>query len=189
MKYSIINNKQRETDEADAKPLWRRINILDVIFVIVILLMALSIVSFFTPLSFFGLGGEQKIISYTVEINDVDGSMADSLVIGDKAFDAGGKNEIGVITIVKVSDTLRYIYDSETGGLKASAYPPDSNGNVPKTLRITIQATADYNAGKGYSVGGNRISVGSPMTLCFTGFTGSGNCISVYVIGNANGVS
>jgi hypothetical protein len=124
-----------------------------------------------------------------VEIDNVDAAMAEMLRVGDKVFDSGGKNEIGSVTAIKSTDTVRYVYNAVTGALEAVAYPPNANGNVPKTLRVTIQVPADYASGSGFTASGNRISVGTPMTLCFVGFTGPGNCISVYVIGNANGVS
>lgn len=189
VKYSITDEKSQETGEMTVKPLWRRINILDIIFVIAVILIALAAASFFTPFSFFGLGGEKKIVSYTVEIDNVDATMAEMLKVGDKVFDSGGKNEIGSVTAIKSTDTVRYVYSAAAGALEAVSYPPDVNGNVPKTLRVTIQVTADYSSGSGYTASGNRISVGTPMTLCFVGFTGIGNCISVYVIGNASGVS
>ena len=89
------------------------------------------------------------------------------------------------MTAVKATDTVKYVYNQELGKAEAVAYPEGGNQKTPRTLRVTVQATADYRAGSGYRVKGTRISVSSPVTLCFSGFTGTGNCISVYVIGDA----
>ncbi len=182
MGYTISDERRR--DSGENKPLHRRINVLDIIFIIVILLAALFVASFFTPLNIFGSKSEQRTISYTVEIEGVEAGLADSVRNGDVVYDSVSKSAVGVVAAVKKSDMVKYVYNPELGILEAVAYPQDNNQNTPKTLRITIQATADYSAGSGYRVKGSRISVGSPVTLCFPGFTGTGTCIAVYIVGS-----
>ncbi|MGI6167926.1 MAG: DUF4330 family protein [Eubacteriales bacterium] len=183
MGHTISDERRRKTEED--KPLRRRINALDIIFIIVILLAALFVASFFTPLNIFGSKSEQRTISYTVEIEGIEAGLADSVRGGDLVFDSVSKSAIGVVTAVKKSDMVKYVYNPELGVLEAVVYPQDNDQNTPKTLIITIQATADYRAGSGYRVKGSRISVGSPVTLCFPGFTGTGNCVVVYVVDGA----
>lgn len=182
LKYKLTDEHLAGGAEIAAKPLWRRINLLDIIFVLAILAIAFLVASFFLPMPFIGIGNDQRMISYTIEIENVDGAMSDLLLIGDTAYDAAGKNDIGIVTSIKIEDTKRYRLDGEKGGLVSSSYPPDINGNIPKTLKITIEARADYKEGRGFTLSGNRISVGSPITLCFAGFTGTGTCVSLYEI-------
>lgn len=168
------------------RSLWRRINLLDVLFIISILVIALAAASFFTPFSIFGIGGEQRIISYTVEIKNVDGAMADNIKAGDTAFDAAGKNAIGKVTAVSRTDAVRYVYNEVSGQIERAPVPKNADGNTPVNITVTIQVTADFSRGGGYNVGGNRISVGTPVQLCFTGFTGTGNCVSIYLLSQAD---
>jgi hypothetical protein len=182
MGYTIRDERRFEAGEN--KPLYRRINVLDIILIIVILVMALVVASFFTPLTLFGPKTEQRVISYTVEIEGVDADMADMIRNDDMVFDSGSMSVVGVVTAIKKTDMVKYAYNPELGAIEAVSYPEGANQNPPQTLRITVQSTADFSAGSGYRVKGSRVSVGSPVTLCFSGFTGTGNCISVYVVGD-----
>lgn len=179
-------DERRIRGEADtARPLWRKINLIDVIFIIIILLVALAAASFFTSFSLFGLGGEQRIISYAVELKYVDGAMAGNIKAGDTAYDAAGKDAIGTVTSVSVSNSVKYIYSEESGRMESVPVPANADGNIPVDITVTVQVTADYTAAAGYSAGGTRISVGSPVELCFAGYTGSGMCVSLHVLSQA----
>ena len=161
----------------------RRINLLDILFLIVILAIIAAVVSFFLPGSLFGLGGEQVAVSFTIELKLVNGGMAENIRVGDSVFDAAGKSPIGKVSEVARTDSTKMVYNQETGQIEEVAFPANIDGKVPQNLRITIEAIADYSPGSGYVVGGSRVSVGSDFTLCFTGYTGTGKCVALVVAG------
>ena len=118
---------------------------------------------------------------YTVEFENVDAAMAESIMTGDTARGAGGIGKMGEVVVVKTSVQTAYVYDPETQSMVAREFPsPDGTKSAPVTLRITIRTDAMYKSGSGYTVGGHRISVGSPLSISFDGFSGNGNCIAIY---------
>lgn len=176
MKY--IKNKPKQND-IDAK--LRKINIVDIAVVAVLIFMVLVSIEYFTDFSFFGRDGRKQNIEYTVEFENVSAAMAESIASGDTARGAGGIGNMGEATIVKISPQTVYVYDPEAERMVERELPASTGGKAaPVTLRITIRAQALYKSGNGYTVGGHRISVGSPLDISFDGFSGSGRCIAIY---------
>lgn len=179
MKYSILQNRSHENDADKQKSIFRRINILDVFLVLLIIVVLLLVVTFFFDVSIFGIGGQEKDISYTVEIDNVPADMVEHIKKGDRVMDAGGKESIGFVMNVKTSDCVRYLYSEDSQSIETVTLPADENGKLPQTICVTIQVIADYDKGAGYSVSGTRVAVGNIIDLCFAGFTGRGECIDV----------
>ena len=46
-------------------------------------------------------------------------------------------------------------------------------------VRVTIEATANFYEGKGYTVNSTRIAVGEKLSLKFPEFAGEGYCVNV----------
>lgn len=157
-----------------------RINALDIIFIAVLLLIVLVAISYFTSFSLFGMGGDKKTIEYTVEFECVNETMADSIRIGDKAFDSSGKSTMGVVTAVSKKPAVRYIYDHESGVLREAELPAAADGSAQVALRVTMRVATDYISGEGLTVNGVRLSVGTPVRVGFTGYYGTGDCVSIY---------
>ena len=176
MKY--IKNKPRR-DEGEVKS-WR-INIVDIAIILVLIFIVLVSIEYFTDFSFFGSDGKAQMIEYTVEFEYADKVMADSISAGDDVRGSGGAGDMGKVSLVKVSPQLAYVYDPETAAMVARQLPDSGeNDGVPVTLRVTVRVEAVYKAGNGYTAGGQRISVGTPLELSLDGFSGLGNCVAIY---------
>ena len=65
----------------------------------------------------------------------------------------------------------------------ARELPANAQNKTPLTLRVTLRTEATYRAGDGFSVNGNRISVGDSLAVSFDGFSGTGRCVSIYSVG------
>ena len=176
MKY--IKNKPKQ-NESDTK--LRKINIVDIAVIAVLVFMVLVSIEYFTDFSFLGNDGRKQQIEYTVEFENVDAGMAESIMTGDTARGAGGVGEMGQVSLVKTVTQIAYVYDPETESMVARELPEDDGSRTaPVTLRVTVRVEALYKSGNGYTVGGHRISVGSPLDLSFNGFSGSGKCVAIY---------
>lgn len=187
MKYSILQNRSHENHEADKhRSIFRRINILDVFLILLLVAVLLLLSTFFFDISLFGIGGEERDIAYTVELDGISPDMLAYVKKGDLVYDAAGKEIAGFVTEIKSSDSVRYMYNEENGAVEKTVLPADVDGKIPQTVQITIKAYASYDEGFGYSVNGNRIVSGNNIELCFPGFTGTGKCIAVSVM-NSNG--
>lgn len=168
--------------EESARPARRRINLLDIIFLLVIILVVFAVASFFMSVPLFGAGVREVEVSYTVELKFVNGAMAENIRIGDTVFDPTGKSPVGRVSDISRSDSTKFVYNQDAGMIEEAAFPANADGRVPQTMRITVVSVADYSAGGGYIIGGNRISVGSNFTLCFTGYSGAGVCVSLVAV-------
>lgn len=186
MKYSILQNRSHENETDKQKSLFRRINILDVFLVLVLVAILLLLATFFFDISIFGIGGEERDITYTVELDGLTPEFLARVKKGDLVYDAAGKAVAGFVTDIKTADSVRYTYNEESGFIEKVVLPADADGKIPQTVQITVRASARYDEGAGYSVNGARIVSGNNIELCFSGYTGVGKCIAVSVI-NTNG--
>lgn len=156
-----------------------RINLIDVSVIVVLVLAVLVAVSYFTDFSLFGLGGEKRSISYTVEFDTVSAEPAGSVKSGDGAVSVNGATSMGTVVSANIQPAVDYVYDPESGEIKAVGLPAADGGKAPVKLVVRLDVSADYIVGEGYSVDGKRISVGTPIELNFAGFSGVGNCVAV----------
>ena len=179
MKYSILQNRSHENDADKQKSILRRINILDIFLILLLVAVLFLVAAFFFDVSIFGIGGQERDITYTVEIDNVSADIAELIKKGDRVMDAGGKDLIGFVMNIKAEDCVRYLYNEDSKSIEKVTLPADENGNIPQTLRVTIQVTANYEKSLGYNVSGTRIAVGNNIDLCFAGFAGSGECVAV----------
>ena len=187
MKYSILQNRSHENETEKPKSIFRRINILDVFLVLVLVAVLLLLATFFLDISIFGIGGEERDIAYTVELDGLTPEFMARVKKGDLVYDAAGKEVAGFVTDIKTADSLRYIYNEESGVIEKVVLPADADGKIPQTVQITVRASATYDEGAGYSVNGTRIVSGNNIELCFTGFTGVGKCVGVTILTNGGG--
>ena len=90
---------------------------------------------------------------------------------------------IGIFTSRAIRICLEYVYNEISGRIEAVAYIDEGNSSsVQKTILVTITCSAKYSEGLGYTVNGYRIAINQEMSLCFPGYSGSGQCISVTVL-------
>ena len=176
MKYIKNKPKQHETEAR-----LRKINIVDIAVIAVVIFLVLVAIEYFTDFSFFGRDGHKQMIEYTLEFENVDADMAESIKEGDIAHGFGGSDDMGQVTVVKILPQVVYVYDPETQQMVARELPAvDDARKAPVTLCITVRADALYKSGNGYTVGGHRISIGLPLDITFDGFSGAGQCTAIY---------
>ena len=173
------NMKGTESDETRV----RRINVVDVALIAVLLCIVLVAVEYFTSFSFLGLGGSTRTIEYTLEFENVDPDMAASVNVGDHAIGLAGYRAVGEVRTTDTSAAVKYVYNPALGSIVARELPANAQNKTPLTLRVTLRTEATYRAGDGFSVNGNRISVGDSLAVSFDGFSGTGRCVSIYSVG------
>ena len=162
----------------------RSFNIVDIVLILMILTFAVIVVFFFAPNADFHWGSEQNVqLEYTVEISGISKEMAAKISIGDQVFDGENNYAIGSVTNTEIDDCVEYIYNEASGRIEAVAYADEGDAaTVRKTMLVTITADAKYTQGSGYTVNGYRVAVNREMTLCFPGYTGEGQCVSVTIL-------
>ena len=170
----------RGTERAESRV--RRINVVDVALIAILLCLILVAVEYFTSFSLFNFGGFTRTVEYTLEFENVDQNMAYSVNTGSYALGVSGYRSIGEIRSVNVSPTVRYVYSPTTGGMVGCELPDGADNKAPVTLRVTLRAEATYRAGDGFSVNGNRISIGDSLNVSFDGYSGTGRCVSIYSV-------
>ena len=162
----------------------RSVNIVDIVLILIILAVAATVVLAFAPNATLHLNNSQNVkLEYTVEISGISKEMAAKINIGDSVFDGDNRYMIGSVTNTEIDDCLEYVYNEDSGRIEAVAYIDEGNSSsVRKTILVTITANAKYEEGNGYTVNGYRVAVNREMNLCFPGYAGSGQCISVTIL-------
>ncbi len=153
-----------------------KFNLIDFLLILLILLLVAALVYVFLPSSLFrGFGASSgKNIQYSIEILGVDEQFLDDIKEKNAVTDAVSKNAIGTVTAVDYNTQYTILrYDQDTSAAVLS--PVDGKYNVI----VTISATADFDAGEGYSVGGTRIAVGEKINARFPGYACESYCISI----------
>ena len=158
-----------------------RFNLIDLIFVVIILLLIATVLYVFSPFQWIQTmaKSQTKTIQYTVEITGVEEAFINKIKKNDVVVDAVTKNNLGTVSQdidyhTKYSE-LGYEIDEESGTATGVfvEYPNRYN------LIITISATADYIEEKGYTVNGRRIAVGEKISIRFPDYTCEGYCIGL----------
>ena len=159
-------------------------NIVDIVLVVLILSFVVLAIFLLAPNAKWDFtDGQNAKLEYTVEISGISKEMAAKIRVGDSVFEGENHYMIGSVTNTEMNDCLEYIYNEASGRIEAVAYIDEGNSSsVQKTLLVTITCTAEYAEGLGYTVNGYRIAVNQEMSLCFPGYNGSGQCISVTVL-------
>lgn len=156
----------------------KKFNVVDVLLIIAAVLVVATLIYVFLPSSLIkGLtADETKEIQYTVEFVGVDEAFLNNVQQDQIMYDSVSKTEIGKVLAVDYShpyEELTYDEVNKTGVLT----PVEGKYNV----QITVVATARYEAGEGYTVGGTRIAVGEKLFAKFPNFVGEGYCIGLVV--------
>jgi hypothetical protein len=160
------------------------LNIVDIVLIILIISLVVLAVFLLAPNAEWNFSdGQNAKLEYTVEISGITKEMAAKIQVGDSVFEGENHYMIGSVTNTEMNDCMEYIYNEASGRIEAVAYVDEGNSSsVPKTLLVTITCAAEYSEGHGYTVNGYRIAVNREMSLCFPGYNGNGQCISVTVL-------
>lgn len=155
-----------------------KFNIIDVLVIVIILLLALGAMWMLDPLGLFPNESVKDVmISYTVEIKDVDSDFLQLISEDQSVIDTTTGNSIGTVRDVSSAGSYVWKYSDESGEMIKVAI----EGRVDIT--ITVEADSTYESGVGYSAGGVRIAYGTPISVRTSSFFGSGYCTSVKEIG------
>ena len=175
------NKTEHKRLKADKK---RSFNTVDVILSLMILCFLVVVIFLFASNTDFNWRGEQEVkLEYTVEISEISQEMAAGIQIGDQVLDSKNNYLIGSVSNTEIDDCVEYVYNEASGRIEAVAYTDEgSTSSVRKNLLVTITANAQYSQGKGYTVNGYHIAVNRAMQLCFPGYSGEGQCISLIIL-------
>ncbi len=162
----------------------RSINAVDIVLILMLLSFVVIFVFLFAPNPGLDRDGDQNVrLEYTVEISGISKEMAAKINVGDQVFDEVDRYVIGSVTNTEIDDCVEYVYNEASGRIEAIAYTDEGNSSaVRKNVLVTITANAKYTEGSGYTVNGYRIAVNREMSLCFPGYSGKGQCISVTIL-------
>ena len=174
---NIMKNKKRVKTNGESRA--PKINIVDIAVILVFVFLVLIAIEYFTAISIFDENEPEKLIEYTLEFDGISNTLAQGIAAGDIARGNIGSNSFGTVKSVSTQPQVKYIYDPGTQSIVAKELPLNAYGERPVKLIVILQASAAYSEELGYTVNGTRISVGTPVSVSFGGFSGTGNCVSV----------
>ncbi len=161
----------------------RRLNVLDVVIIVTaVMLVAVAIIWSAPHVREFFSDSDMIQITYTVVFENVDETVYDRIMLDQTVIDAQSGRVLGSVALIpeSVSYYSFVLGVDEDGNDVAKKQPHDALG---KNVTVTIRANANYAEGEGYTVDGYRIAVGAEMELRFPGFSGTGYCNEISVIG------
>ena len=178
--YRGRRGQKRPALQGEKKRRWLFL-LVDILLLVFVVAMVFFLVVLLTPLDLFGGSDvEEREITYTVELAGVDRDQIASLHTGDTVTDAETGSVIG--EVIKVDSRPYEVYtetpEQQENGLfvvTKNTYPDTFN-----TVTVTIQVTADYEAGLGYTAEDCRIAAGRSYRLRFPAYAGEGVCITLH---------
>ncbi|MCQ2353543.1 MAG: DUF4330 domain-containing protein [Clostridia bacterium] len=165
--------KVRRNEMNDRSPAKHRFNVLDAVLIVILLVAAALVVAVYSPLDIFGSSAKKTKITFTVEIEGVDASLASKIAVGDTVMNGNSCFLGTVVSPVEVEADSKFFYNPATGETEYAEHPDLSD------LLIVITVNADTDAERGFSVNGVRLAAGAEYSLVLPGFEGEGTCISI----------
>lgn len=158
----------------------KKFNFIDFLIVLVVIAIVGILIYLFSPWAQIEklLSDDSVELTYYVEIKDVDIEYMDSIQEKDGVINAVNKNSLGsVVEIAKIEKAYVYDYvDDGQGGLTCVRTEHPQKYNI--TLKIV--ATAEYEEGIGYSIGGTRIAIGEALDMRFPQYSCRGYCTQMH---------
>jgi hypothetical protein len=150
------------------------LNVFDI--VVIIIAIALAAILFI-----YESGGTETVttetktrtITYTIELTGMQNGSAELVSVGDTLVDKIKKYDIGVVTSVDVSNTVRQTQDLVNGGTH------DAEMTTLETAVIELEAECTETDTQITVAGGYIIRVGLPVTVKGPGYYGTGYIIAV----------
>lgn len=154
----------------------KRFNIIDLLLILIAVALVATLVIYLLPgiTDRISANGETKI-TYVLEFRGVDDSFIANVQNGDRVYNANQNFNMGVVKSVATDSYSSLVYDQTSGGAVMKDHP-----NL-KTLIVTVNASAIYTDGEGYSINGERIAVGCKYDIRFPNFTGSAYCTQIKI--------
>ncbi len=173
------DNKIKTTKSTGSK----RLNVLDVVIIVTaVMLITVAVVWSVPRLQEFFSASDTIQITYTVVFENVDEAVYDRIMLDQTVIDAESGRILGYVALTPES-VSHYDFVLGTDAEENEIAKKQPHDELGKNVTVTIRANATYEEGKGYTVDGYRIATGAAMELRFPGFSGTGYCNSVAVIG------
>ncbi len=158
--------------------------VMDLLLLLGVIAVIFLLVLAFTPLDLFGDDAEPRQIVYTVEFYGIDKDLEYAFREGDTVTDMQTGAVMGVVT--QVSSRVYETYtDTPTDEIvpEFDKYVVQKERNEAwRVITVSIQVTAEYERGVGYTVDTHRIAVGRDYQLRFPAYTSSGACVSLTAV-------
>lgn len=171
---AAVPNKQNKANKKK-----RKFNIIDFFILFLIIAVVGLLIYAISPWSQLKKlwATNETSFQYAVEIRNVDSEFIDCIKNGDAVINSSTKNSLGTVNRidVKASTQPYYVRDEITGTVEYK--PIDTPDKVDITVYVT--ATAQYEAGVGYTINGCRVAVGEELPLRFPQFAQSGYCVAI----------
>jgi hypothetical protein len=161
-----------EISDANKKKRRLRINYIDVILILVILIAAGILAFMFLANNSVIISSKKVYIEYEVSIPGIMSEFRGNVNVGDNVVDSVKLMPIGVVVDVKYDDTVNIVDNRETGELMYVNYPD----HVDMTVRIRAEASLESGL---YIIDGYHISVGTLVSMRVPNFTEQGYCTTI----------
>ena len=175
-----MSNNNISHNSVNAEKKKRKFNFIDFLIVFLILSFVALLIYSFSPWSQIKKiwSTNEVVLDYTVEIRGVDEQFIDMIKAGDSAINSVTKSALGSVTAIGAIEKnaiLDYTVSEEDGTVQGIlSESPDKYD-----ITVHIRTTAEYEAGKGYTVNGCRIAVGEELYLRFPQYSCSGFCVAL----------
>lgn len=144
----------------------------DAVAVILVLVIALGVFFVLDPIGLFGgnaKGGATLV--YVVEFKGVDNALKSKVNVGDVVMLSTTDYTLGVVKGVRTQEAR--VWEVVDGAMVEKTLADKSD------IYVTIEVKCTYAKDEGYVVSGQQIAVGTPLTLRFNDFLGTGHCVSL----------
>ncbi len=151
-----------------------RFNIVDALLILVMLALCFAALYIADPFNWFSANTvRDTTLKYVVEIKEVNDDVKTNVKVGDRVFNSHTNNDIGKVTFLKTQPSYRWEYVE--GGAEMIKKTVAGKSDV----FVTVDVICTYEKGVGYTVDGQQIAVGMPITVRTSGFVGSGYVVSI----------
>lgn len=153
-----------------------RFNMTDGIVIAIALLVVFLLIFFLDPFDWFENKAilEERIISYVIELKNVDPDIANIIQNGANVLDSVTGDTVGrVEKKPEKYESYEWYLDEESGRMEKKSV----EGKVD--ILLTISVGCQYQDGIGYIVSGHNIRVGSYLTLITSNVECNGYCINI----------
>ncbi len=147
----------------------KHINFFDILIILLVLLVAVA--AYF--LSHRDGGGEVVTRSCTIELTDLEESMADAVAVGDTVVDNVKNYEIGTVTAVEVYPYEVDVVDEDAGAIRRVASP----GRI--LLLLTVECATVETDSEISTVSGYTLRTGTAVSCSVGQLTAAGYILSL----------
>lgn len=148
-----------------------RLNIIDVLLVLIIV-AALALIVYIFSSDNSGKKNETMTIQYQLEVQSMREEWQGLIQIGDKVFDSTTQVLIGEVVDVSYAPYVFIGFNDELGEVVYSDYPDHVN------MTVTISSKAEKSA-EGYVINGCSLKVGEDITFRTPKLSRQGNCVEI----------